>query len=115
MPAKKKSKKKSAAKSSPILTAKVLTITFSCGSTCKAKVKHQKAHVGDTIVFIAVNTDVVLDFNPSPFYSGHKQFPVFQGVPVTEVVIAPPGEYFYSLSCDGCPSTIDDPSMIVVP
>jgi hypothetical protein len=112
----KKGTTKGKKKSSLVLTTNVVKIKFLCGAFCQARPKHATAHNGDIVTFIAVNTDVTLDFSPSPFQSGHTHLAVSQGSYVTEVINATPDEeYFYSLNCKGCPSKVDDPSVIIEP
>src|SRR5262249_35233903 len=109
MPAKKKATKKKASKTTKI--------QFKCNPACQASPKHPKVRHSDTIVLMAVGTDVIIDFIESPFQSRRKHFSISAGNSVTQVIAVSADfkAYKYSLACTACQSPLGDPSMIVVP
>ena len=95
---------------------KAITIKYGCDGTCKAQLKHPHMKRGDLVVMVATNTDVTVDFlKASPFRSGNTHFSIPRMTALVEVVSGRSRDYPYTLTCSGCPSGIDDPSMIIDP
>src|SRR5262245_4966881 len=115
--AKKKSGKKKSGKkkTSTTAAARKITITYKCNPTCKASQKFAHMRPGDHVSLEAQSTTATIDFlTRTPFTSGDMHIVVRDGHPVPEVVAASAyGDYEYTLRCGTCPSSVNNPKMIV--
>ena len=95
------------------------TIRFRCSGGCRATPPPPQ-HLGgpgSTVVLLAVNTDVTIDFlaNGSPFRSGTDPIVISAGASRTEIVAREASGFFpYNLTCPTCPQ-VPTPTPIIPP
>ena len=88
-------------------------IVYSCDPKCKPDIHDLKLKRNSFVYLVADGTNVTLNFLTSPFNPPMPTVSIPTNTFVKLKIGMTTGTFTYTVSCTGCPSPMDDPSMIV--